>query len=190
MKLIFIAIAFSLIIYFLPGFLSDYKGKIITLDDVSPATINIKQIRSFLDNHKAENVIIFITPFYGGNTNLTSHKEWVNQLSNLQNQYNFSLGLHGYSHRFFGGVCHEFLFPNPFKIEKAREEFKNAFGYYPKFFRAPCYTFNIFDYVYIKLLGMQNLGYCGHGKTYHPNNLEKDWDILYPSFANSILNKN
>lgn len=186
-----LVIILSLIIYFLPGtLLSDYKKKLITLDDVSPITIGAEEIKGFLNNHKNENVVIFVTPFYGGNTDLTSHKEWVEQIDDLQKEYNFTLGLHGYSHKFIGYDCGEFLFPSPFKINEAREEFKNAFGYYPKFFRAPCYHLNIFDYAYIKYLGMENLGSYNHGKTYHPKNLEKDWDTLHPSIFNLIFNRN
>jgi hypothetical protein len=188
---IVLVIILGLIIYFLPGtILSDYKKKLTTLDDVSPVTIETEKINYFLNKHKNENVVIFVVPFYGDITNLTSHKEWIKQINDLQKEYNFTLGLHGYSHKFFGYYCYEFLFPNPFKIKKAREEFKNAFGYYPTFFRAPCFNLDIFDYVYIKCLGMGNLGFYNHGKTYHPTNIEKDWDTLHPSIFNSIFNKN
>jgi len=184
-------IVLSITIYFLPGtLLSDYTKKLTTLDDISPKTITVEEIRSFLNDHKNENVVIFITPFYGGNTDLISHKEWVKQINDTQKEYNFTLGLHGYSHEFFGHDCPEFLFPNSFKINKAREEFKNAFGYYPKLFRAPCYVLNIFDYIYVSHLGMKNLGFYKHGTTYHPTNLEKDWDALHPSILNSIFNEN
>lgn len=170
-----VAIIVFLVIFFLPGrILTDYESKITTLDDVSPYNVSIDRLEYFLKKHQNENVVLFITPFYAHKTNLTGNMEWVEGVKELRKKYNFSLGLHGYSHRFLGHECLEFLFPNPFRINKAREEFKAAFGYYPKLFRAPCFNLDLVDYIYIKSLGMKNYGWYGHGKFYHPEDLDKD----------------
>ena len=158
-----------LLIYFIPGrFFVDYDSHITSLDDVSPVTASLGQIQQFLDIHRNESIVIFITPFYAHETNLVGNKEWVDGIKSLQKNYSFELGLHGNSHRLFNSRCNEFLLPQPWKIKEAREEFKSAFGYYPTIFRAPCFDLNVFDYLYVKASGMKNYGWLNHGEVYHP----------------------
>lgn len=177
-----IPILIFLIIFFLPGrVLTDYESEVTALDDVSPYTISIERIEYFLKKHQNESVVLFITPFYHHKTNLTGNMEWVQGVKELRKKYNFNLGLHGHSHR-LSFTEYEFLLPNPWKISKAREEFKRAFGFYPELFRAPCFCLDVVDYVYVKSLGMKNYGWYGHGKNYHPDNLDKHWYELHPSF--------
>lgn len=170
--LIFILVLLFLLIYaYGSKIFTDYSSKTTTLDDASPVTVAPSQLELFLKEHEKENLVIFVTPFYEEKTNLTGNKEWVENITELQKEYNFTIGLHGYSHKFLQSYCDEFLFPNPGRIRAAREEFKNAFGYYPKVFRAPCFELDIFDYIYIKLLGMKNYGWLNKGDVYHPKDL-------------------
>ena len=171
--LVVLSIIGFLFLYFYLGRLwTDYTTKVTTLDDASPITVSTNQIKSFLDAHKNESIVIFITPFYHSQTNLTSNKEWVNGLKELQKNHVFEIGLHGYSHRFLGGECVEFILPQTMQLKKAREEFKNAFGYYPKFFRGPCFNLNIIDFLYVKISGIKNYGWFGKGPVFHPEDLK------------------
>ena len=188
---VFLVIIVILGLYFFPTYSSDVRNKgIVTLDDVHQSTIDIQTIKEFLSQHQNVHLlVIFVTPDLGG-TKL--NKTFCNSLLQLKKEYNFEIGLHGYMHKgpLESGVCGEFLLPHPGKMKKAFEDFEECFGFKPKYFRAPCFEMNIFDYIYMKKLGMENLGFYMHGKTYHPYpNISVDWDTLHPSLWNSLLNK-
>jgi len=185
--LVFLVFFFA---YFFPFYTSDVGRKgIVTIDDVNPTTINKKTLETFLSEHQnATLLVVFVTPHLGGSK---LNRTWCRQILELKRKYQFEIGLHGYEHRGpIEGVCGEFLLPHPEKIKKAREEFYSCFGFYPKYFRAPCFQLNLVDYLYVRHLGMKNLGYFRHGKTYHPYpNTSVDWDTLHPSWINKLLNR-
>lgn len=131
MNHLFVTIIFIIaIIIFLFVIIRSYTYK--ELDDLHPL-IPCKQ--KFLDKSK----YIWIIPFYK-KVPITNYPEWCKMIKDLEKKGKI-LGMHGVEHTQTHGLLHndsEFNSDVPIeKIKYGMEIFKNAFGHYPLYFKAP-----------------------------------------------------
>lgn len=181
-----ILILIGFIIYFLPLLINEL-GWGCTLDDAHPSKISIEKVEYWVANHNCNNKVVFVIPFYKSES-IANYPEWCNELINLSKKYNFEIGLHGYKHEKFGNACREFIVPS-LGFFRAYKIYEKAFNKKPLIWRSPCFNLNIIDYIFIKSKNVKNFGFINSGETYHPNNLNKSWCKLHPSWKDFFNRK-
>lgn len=124
------------------------RFRLINYDDVHQ---NIKQNEQFMKKSD----ILFVIPKFD-NVKLTDDKNFVEKIKNSGK----ILGMHGVTHTPSSYTEKaEFGFPvSEDKIKEGMKIFENAFGYKPKYFKAPCYNLLPENQVKIENLGMEIVG--------------------------------
>jgi hypothetical protein len=115
---------------------------------------------------------LFVIPKYRGEdlTKFPKYVEWLKEYSKKNNKI---LAMHGVTHspESYFSVAEFGEDKSENYIGDGMEIFKNAFGYYPKFFKAPCYNLSNSNREKIEKLGMKVFGVetLIFNKLFHPN---------------------
>lgn len=138
-------------------------------DDLHP--LNMKKIpKVYLDNSK----YLFIIPKFK-NKSILEYPKWIEKIKNYAKNNNKILALHGVSHdttNGYIGKC-EFSYKLSKKyIKEGIDIFTKAFGFKPKFFKAPCYGLHTHNKKIIEDFGIQIVGpnTIIFNKLFHPDN--------------------
>ena len=130
----FIFLLSNLIILFLLRKIND-----VHYDDLHP--LLHKDINM---NYLNQSKFIFVIPNYQ-NVPITNYPKWCKDLKNYCKKHNKILCLHGITHTMknaYSGDCEFIHNINQKNLIKNINIFKKAFGFYPKCFKAPCYSLN------------------------------------------------
>lgn len=123
-------------------------------DDIHPL---IELEMEYLDKSD----ILFVIPKFK-NKKITDNIKWCNWLKNYSEKNNKILALHGINHNIINGFtgegCEFKYKKNKKDIIEAIELFNNAFGYKPKYFKAPCYILSKENEKLLKELGLIIIG--------------------------------
>ena len=166
MNIIGIVLIFCLIILLIRRI--NYKE----IDDVHPL-IQCKQ------RLLARSKFLWVIPLFEG-VPITDHPEWIAEIKKLEKD-GAILGMHGVYHTEAKDMFYrdgEFNKDLPVEyIKQGMEIFKNAFGYYPKYFKAPHCLCNENNRKIIESLGMiyKGVGNQIAHKVYHCNDESLPW---------------
>ena len=150
------------------------RNNIVHYDDIHPL---IEPNLKYLDKSN----FLFVIPKFK-NKKLTNYPKWCNWLKNYAKKNNKILALHGLEHdgtNGFIGDC-EFLYEKKKKdIVEGINIFKQAFGYKPIYFKAPCYGLSIKNKLILKKLGLKIIGpeTIIFNKLFHGGKISK-WKII------------
>ena len=130
----FIFLLSNLIILFLLRKIND-----VHYDDLHPL------LHKYINmNYLNQTKFIFVIPNYE-NVPITNYPKWCLDLKNYCKKHNKILCLHGINHTVKNGYLGDCEFLHNIDEDKlvySINIFKKAFGFYPKYFKAPCYILN------------------------------------------------
>ena len=141
----------------------------VTFDDLHPLNMNITP-QIFLDKSK----YLFVIPKLK-NESILKYPKWIEKIKKYANNNNKILALHGVSHDVENGpmgLC-EFSYKKSEEyIKEGVDIFIKAFGFKPKYFKAPCYGLHPDNKKIIEDYGIQVVGPESKifSKLFHPDN--------------------
>ena len=138
-------------------------------DDLHPLNMSITP-QIYLDKSK----YLFVIPKLK-NKSILNYPKWIQEIKKYANNNNKILALHGVSHdttNGYIGKC-EFSYKLSKKyIKEGIDIFTKAFGFKPKYFKAPCYGLHTHNRKIIEDFGIQIVGPKSliFSKLFHPDN--------------------
>tara|TARA_Y100000389_G_scaffold66272_1_gene62376 strand:- start:6183 stop:6776 length:594 start_codon:yes stop_codon:yes gene_type:complete len=137
-------------------------------DDLHPLTMN-KIPHIYL--HKSK--YLFVTPkMY--NKSILLYPQWVSEIKNFAKKNDKIIALHGVTHEMYNppiGYCEFSKKLSEKYISEGIQIFSQAFGFKPKFFKAPCYGLHDHNKQIIESYGMHVIGPSTmlFNKLFHPD---------------------